>query len=451
MSAKLLSLLVLGLICTIQAVEHPAGTFVARIRIRSADENEDSSPFSRFSSFHPRQVLRFSIQAPSEEEQDRPEVPFADFGSVIESVLDHKFNHELPSLFGPGFHFNSGFDTPQPFSSLLGPGFESPSAVIITSSSSPLSNSEVSPFQGLQNALQRMRMRLRRLIKNRSKARRYDDEDDGEEDESKDAEVAESIHKKLGGPKAKKSEEAKAAPALPAPAAPAAPAPATSTKDSAKSTAAATKAAAPSKKDTPVLPAAGVAQAAGAAAADDMKKHPCRADTVKFCSEEANTGSYLKALACLKKHRMDLSPSCEAKMKDCPAFQCSSDTVTLCPSAKTVSEVAQCLKQHAKQLSPPCLYAIKEHKKSTMSTPAMAEVRRNIIRGSEKAFAHVPVLPVILLVVFLFFALFLAGLMHYRTRQAAKVEMTINSDHSDFQSRITPMPPAAEREPIVIP
>ena len=110
-----------------------------------------------------------------------------------------------------------------------------------------------------------------------------------------------------------------------------------------------------------------VALSMAPAARAEQAPGPCKADVQKFCPDVKPGGGALRA--CLKEHASELSPACQARIKQAKATvqkwqqACGDDAQKFCPDVKPGGgALLGCLNQHASELSPTCQEQLKQAK-----------------------------------------------------------------------------------------
>jgi len=84
-------------------------------------------------------------------------------------------------------------------------------------------------------------------------------------------------------------------------------------------------------------------------------KGACKADLEKFCGAVSQEKG--QKFKCLKAHENELSPLCEAKMKERETKRrdCQDDRTRICKNVQPgEGRIRQCMKDHQAELSPVC-------------------------------------------------------------------------------------------------
>lgn len=91
---------------------------------------------------------------------------------------------------------------------------------------------------------------------------------------------------------------------------------------------------------------------------------PCAFDVEQFCSaEKANMdkSGLVAVMACLHRHKDELSTVCLDAVNPTPAFHCAEDAERLCPTIHGRHNIARCLHQNAADVSQECKDAAHRH------------------------------------------------------------------------------------------
>ncbi|XXQ37673.1 TRAF-type domain-containing protein [Plasmodiophora brassicae] len=78
----------------------------------------------------------------------------------------------------------------------------------------------------------------------------------------------------------------------------------------------------------------------------------CKEDRERLCKDSQG---YVQKMSCLMHNESELSDKCKAIMSKCPLFRCADDVIKLCPKTSTHRGFVACLWKHRKDLSAQCM------------------------------------------------------------------------------------------------